>query len=100
MQYDLCAHGSGLDQREAAQIGRKQCTATSMYQDEEWDMHASQSRFPRMKDTIIYEENNERKIMLKAMILLFNFRTNVVGINQSLIFSSLGLSTGPWLVMK
>ncbi len=47
------------------------------------------------KDSIAYEENNERKIMLKAMILLFNFCTNVVGINKILNFSWIGLSAVP-----
>ncbi len=54
MQDDLYACGSGLNQREASQIVRKQLAATSMHQAAEWGMHAFQSMFPRVKDTIIY----------------------------------------------
>ncbi len=38
-----------------------------MHQAAEKGMHVFQSIIPRVKDTIIYEENNEGKIMLKAM---------------------------------
>ncbi len=89
MHYDLYAHVSGLDQREAPQIVRKQCVATSMNQATEWGMHAFQSKFPRVKDTIIYDKNN--------MILPFNFHTNVIGVNHILNFSSLGLRAVPWI---
>ncbi len=53
---DLYACGCGLDQREVL--------ATYMHQATEWGMCAFQSMFPRVKDTIAYEENNESKIML------------------------------------
>ena len=56
-QDDSCVHGHGLDENEALMIARKQHAATSMHQAAEWGMHAFQSMFPRVKDTIIYEEN-------------------------------------------
>lgn len=63
---------------------RKQ--ATSMRQSAEWGMRCFQSSFPRVKDRIKWEDYGRRKSMLKMMILLYNFRTNMVGINQILNF--------------
>ena len=37
---------------------------------------------PRMKDKMHYEELGERRVMLNLMVLLHNFRTSRVGINQ------------------
>jgi hypothetical protein len=45
-------------------------------------MHALQSSFPRLKERFIYEEHGERRIILKLMILLYNLRARIVGINQ------------------
>ncbi len=56
--------------------------------------------FSRKMDTNIFEENNKMKIMFKAMILLFNFHTNVVWINQILNFSSQGLLVIYWIGHK
>jgi hypothetical protein len=56
--------------------------ATAMRQSAEWGMRAIQSSFPRLKDRLIFEEYGERKIILKSMILLYNLRARLVGINQ------------------
>ena len=56
--------------------------ATSMRQSAEWGMGSFQSSFPRIKDKIRYEEEGERKLILKMLILLYNYRGNKVGINQ------------------
>lgn len=57
--------------------------ATSVRQAAEWGMRAIQSAFPRMKDMIRYEEEGlERKLMLKLMVLLYNVRLELVGLNQ------------------
>lgn len=56
--------------------------ATSMRQAAEWGMRALQSSFPRILDRIVYEERGERRIMMKMMVLLYNFRARLVGINQ------------------
>jgi DDE superfamily endonuclease len=56
--------------------------ATSLRQAAEWGMHAIQSSFPRLKDRIHYENNGERKIFLQLLPLLYNYRTNLVGLNQ------------------
>ncbi len=73
---------NGLSGEEAFNAVRIQQEATSLRQSAEWGMRAFQSMFPRCKDKIHYEENGERRIMLKSMVLLYNFRSNVVGINQ------------------
>jgi hypothetical protein len=69
-----------LDRRERA-IRRE---ATSMRQSAEWGMRCFQSSFPRVKDRIRWEVYGARKHMIKMMVLLYNFRTNMVGINQIL----------------
>ena len=55
---------------------------TSMRQAAEWGMRSLQSSFPRLGDRLVYEERGERRIMMKMMILLYNFRARLVGINQ------------------
>ncbi len=60
--------------------------ATSMRQSAEWGMRAFQSSMPRIKDRMKFEERGERKVTLTVMILLFNLRARMVGINQSQSF--------------
>ena len=56
--------------------------ATSMRQSAEWGMRAIQSSFPHLKDTFVYEETGERRIVMKVICLLYNLRAHSVGINQ------------------
>ncbi len=56
--------------------------ATSMRQAAEWGMRAIQSSFPCLKDTFVYEETGERRIVMKMLCLLYNLRARTVGINQ------------------
>jgi len=56
--------------------------ATSMRQAAEWGMRAIQSSFPRLKDTFVYEDTGERRILMKMVCLLYNLRARTVGINQ------------------
>lgn len=58
--------------------------ATSARQSAEWGMRALQSSFPRLKDRLIFEVRGERRLILVSSVLLFNFRTSVVGLNQLL----------------
>ena len=60
------------------------CEATSHRQSAEWGMRALQALFPRLKDRFVYEENGEKKLMMKMIYLLYNFCTRCVGINQIL----------------
>ena len=46
-------------------------------------MRGLQGSFPRLKDKITYSDDAmERKIFLKLIPMLYNFRANYVGINQ------------------
>jgi len=56
--------------------------ATSMRQLAEWGMRAVESLFPRLKDTMVYEEYSKRCITMKMVLLLYNLRAWLVGINQ------------------
>ena len=58
------------------------CEATSMRQSAEWGMRAFQSSMPRIKDRMKFEERGERKVTLTVMILLYNLRARLVGLNQ------------------
>ena len=62
---------------------RQDCQATSARQFAEWGIHALHGSFPRLRDRFQYEENGERKAMLLTVVLLYNYRVNKVGINQS-----------------
>jgi hypothetical protein len=48
----------------------------------EWGMRGLQGSFPRLKDRIMYEERGERRLILELVVLLYNFRASVVGMNQ------------------
>jgi DDE superfamily endonuclease len=67
---------------EGSEEFRKAVEATSLRQASEWGMRAIQSAFPRLKDAIKYEENGERKRILKLVPLLYNYRLEIVGLNQ------------------
>jgi hypothetical protein len=56
--------------------------ATSMRQSAEWGMRAFQSSMPRIKDRMKFEERGELEVTLMMMILLYNLRARMVGINQ------------------
>jgi len=56
--------------------------ATSLRQAAEWGMRAIQSAFPRLKETILFEESGERRVHLSLVPLLYNFRLECVGLNQ------------------
>ena len=56
-------------------------------------MRQIQAKFPRLKDGMPFEEQGERKITLNLMVLLYNFETGIVGMNQ--IQNSYMLHTSP-----
>jgi hypothetical protein len=45
-------------------------------------MRAFQSSMPHIKDRMKFEERGERKVTLTVMILMYNLRAQMVGINQ------------------
>jgi len=53
-----------------------------MRQAVEWGMCAIQSSFPRLKDTFVYEDTGEHRILMKMVCLLYNLCACTVGINQ------------------
>jgi hypothetical protein len=55
---------------------------TSLRQSAEWGMRALQAGFPRLKDRLVYEETDERKCIMYSIVLLFNLRSRIVGMNQ------------------
>ena len=48
----------------------------------EWGMRAFQSSMPCIKDRMKVEECGEHKVTVTVMILLYNLRARMVGINQ------------------
>ena len=56
--------------------------ATSIRQLSEWGMRMIGGSFPRLKDSLTYEEEGDRMIILRLMVHLYNFQTSQVGINQ------------------
>jgi DDE superfamily endonuclease len=56
--------------------------ATQFRQTAEWGMRAMKSAFPRIKEKIMYETKGRRKLMLNLMVLLYNYRSEHVGLNE------------------
>jgi DDE superfamily endonuclease len=74
--------------RQAFKIQRQ---ATSVRQLSEWGMRALQASFPQLKDRMIYKEKGVRRLIMNMIVLLYNFRASVVGLNQ------IQSSFMPWL---
>jgi hypothetical protein len=55
---------------------------TSAWQTAEWGMLSIQTSFPIIKDQFIYKEQGEQRIVMKLLVLLYNMRAQIVGINQ------------------
>ena len=56
--------------------------ATSILQLRKWGMRIIEGSFSRLKDTLMFEEMGDRKVILQLMVHLYNFQTAQVGINQ------------------
>lgn len=63
---------------------RKARAATAIRQLSEWGMHQIQSKFPRMTDTLLWEEVGKRRIDITLMVRLYNHQVQTVGMNQIL----------------
>ena len=68
-------------QEQRLDLQRKR-QAMSMRQAAKWGMRANQSSFPRLKDTFVYEDTGECRILMKMVCLLYNLCTRTVGINK------------------
>ena len=66
----------------ARQLNSVNRDTTSVHQLLEWGMRGLQGSFPSLKDRILWEEQGERKLRMQLVIYLFNYRTEVVGLNQ------------------
>ena len=78
----LILSAEDLTKCKSAQEITEKVQATSLRQAAEWGMRAIQGSFPRLKDQIRYEEYGERRLTLKLLVLLYNFRLEMVGLNQ------------------
>ena len=80
---DYLTADDGLDtyEEQVANLAVKQ-EATSMRQSAEWGMRAIQSSFPRLKDTLHYEEHGEQRLIFSSLFLIYNLRAHLVGLNQ------------------
>jgi len=63
------------------EILRRHNTYVSLRQSSEWGMRSLQGTFTRMKSRLT-SNKTKRKLILTVIILLHNFRTDVVGLNQ------------------
>ncbi len=48
----------------------------------EWGMRTIQASFPRIKDGLAWEEEDEREILLMLNVHLYSLQVNLVNINQ------------------
>jgi len=102
-QYELCGGKGVVDQAFASSLfpfliksGKEEDIPTDappeivqqnreaiyLRQSAEWGMRAIQSSFPRLYDKLPYEEFSERRLLLRSVVHLYNFRTRYVGRNQ------------------
>ena len=79
-QNDLVGAGESFEEQALDFLKKQQ--ATLMRQSSEWGMRMIQSSFPRMCDKFPFETRGERRIAIKMMVLLYNLRARMVGINQ------------------
>jgi hypothetical protein len=68
-------------QEQRLDLQRKR-QATSMRQVAEWGMRTLQSLCLCLKDTFVYEDTGEHRILMKMVCLLYNLRARTIGINQ------------------
>jgi hypothetical protein len=60
----------------------KKRQATLAQHTAEWGMRMIQTSFPWIKDQLVYKERGERRICLKALVLMYNMHERMVGIIQ------------------
>ena len=64
-----------------AELLRINSEATSIRQLSEWGMRMIQGTFPRLKESLFYEEKGDRHVILRLMVNLYNFTCTNIGIN-------------------
>ena len=70
-----------LSEETRREVLRRHNIYVSLRQSSEWGMRALQGTFTRMKSRLTANKR-KRKLILTVIILLHNFRTHVVGLNQ------------------
>ncbi len=55
--------------------------ATSIRQLSEWGMRMIQGSFPRLKESLCYEEKGDRRVILRLMVSLSNFTCSNMGMD-------------------
>ena len=55
--------------------------AASIRQLSEWGMRMIQGSFPRLKESLFYEEKGDRHVILRLMVNLYNFTCMTIGMN-------------------
>jgi hypothetical protein len=79
-QNDIVGAGATIWEQRIDLLRKQQ--ATSMRQCSEWGMRTIQASFPRLCDKFPFETKGERRIAIKMMVLIYNLRARLVGINQ------------------
>jgi hypothetical protein len=72
----------GTDMSREEIGAREKRQATLVRQTAEWGMRMIQMLFSWIKDLFVYEERGEQRICLKMLVLIYNMRARMVGINQ------------------
>ena len=58
--------------------------ATSIRQLSEWGMRMIQGQFPRVTDTLVFDEVGDRRVVLRLLVHFYNFNCAQVGCNETL----------------
>ena len=64
-----------------AELLRINREATSIRQLSEWGMQMIKGSFPRLEETLFYEEKGDRHVILRLMVNLYNFTCSNVDMN-------------------
>ena len=62
----------------------KNRAATSIRQLSEWVMRMIQGSFPRIRDTLVFDNTGDRRVVMRLMVHLYNFQCSQVCMNQIL----------------
>jgi hypothetical protein len=74
--------GSSAPTRHERKLELQKRQATLARQTAKWGMRMIQTSFPQIKDRFVYKETGEWRICLKMLVLMYNMRARIVGINQ------------------
>ena len=58
---------------------------TSIRQLSEWGLRMIQGKFPRVTDTLVFDDSGDKRVFLRLLVHLYNFNYVQVGCNEILI---------------